>query len=225
VCTVTEVMDRLSSSRPPGPRTHGTVASFSARRGTQIAVALAVTAIAAGCGGSNKSSQQTSTSASSSQPSSQVSATASAWAGSFCGYAKAWKTSLQHAAATLKTSHSRGSATAALNTAKSATTLFSNQLSALGAPPGVGAQQATQQLRLYGQRLRYSNQNLQGELNTSSSSTSELTEKIRNVRGTLLVMVGQLQQAYGYITTLHVSSQLKEALTSNSTCRAVFAKS
>ena len=168
--------------------------------------------------------QPTSASPSSSQPSSQASATASAWAGSFCGYAQAWKTSLQHASARLKTSHSPGTATVALNTAKSATLLFSNQLSVLGAPPGAGAQQATHQLRLYGQRLKYSNQNLQGEFNASSSTTSELTQKIRNVRGTLLVMVGQLQQAYGYIATLHGSSQLKQALTSNSTCRVVFSK-
>jgi hypothetical protein len=217
-------MNRFPKKRPAGTVGDKRAPSFPARQGAKVAVALAIlAAIAGGCGGGNKSSQPTSASSSSSQPSSQASATASAWAGSFCGYAQAWKTSLQHASVKLKT-HSRGTATAALNTAKSATLLFSNQLSVLGAPPGAGAQQATQQLRLYGQRLNYSNQNLQGEFNASSSTTSELTQKIRNVRGTLLVMVGQLQQAYGYITTLQGSSQLKQALTSNSTCRVVFGK-
>ena len=221
----TGVMNRFPKTRPAGTVGDKRGPSFPARQGGKIAVALAIlAAIASGCGGGSKSSQPTSASPSSSQPSSQASATASAWAGSFCGYAQAWKTSLQHASARLKTSHSPGTATVALNTAKSATLLFSNQLSVLGAPPGAGAQQATHQLRLYGQRLKYSNQNLQGEFNASSSTTSELTQKIRNVRGTLLVMVGQLQQAYGYITTLHGSSQLKQALTSNSTCRVVFSK-
>jgi hypothetical protein len=221
----TTVMNRFSKNRPAGTVGAERGPWFPARQGGNIAVALAIVAgVAGGCGGGNKSSPPTPASSSSSQSSSQASTTASAWAGSFCGYAQAWKTSLQHAAATLKSSHTRGGATAALDTAKSATLLFSNQLSALGAPPGAGAQQATQQLRVYGQRLKYSNQNLQGEFNGSSSTTSQLTQKIRNVRGTLLVMVGQLQQAYGYVTTAHVSSQLKQALTSNSTCRAVFSK-
>jgi hypothetical protein len=190
---------------------------------SRIALALAiVAATSAGCGGSSKSSSHIPSTSATTPSSSQGSSTARAWAGTFCGYAKTWKTSLKQAAATLKTSRTRGSATAALDTAKSATLLFSNRLAALGPPPG--EQQAAQQLRTYGQRLKYSNQNLEGELSGSSSSTSALLQKIRNVRGTLLVMVGQLQQAYRYMGTVQVSSQLKQALASNSTCRAVFGK-
>ena len=151
-------------------------------------------------------------------------ASAAMWTQSFCTSAQAWKTSLRKAAATLKSApHSRATANAALYDAKSATTLFAHELSTLGAPPG--GQQAVQQLKLYGQRLRYDNQNLQGEWSASAANAQALAQKIETVRGTLLVMVGQLQQAAGYIRQLPPNSQLQKAFASNSTCRAVFGRS
>jgi hypothetical protein len=184
----------------------------------QIAVALAlVAAFAAGCGG-GKSSESTRASTSTAQSASQGSSSAGAWAASFCGYAKTWKSSLRKARATLKTSASSGSA---VNMAKSANLLFQQQLLNLGPPPGASPQ-VTQQLRLYGARLRSTNQSLQGMLSEPSDTASESAAKVKNAKAMVQVMAGQLQQAYDYLVRQNGDPELKQALRSNSTCRVVF---
>jgi hypothetical protein len=190
----------------------------------QIVFALAlVAAIAAGCGGGGKSSQATPASTSTTQSSSQGSSSATAWAASFCGYANTRQTSLQNARATLKTSQSSATSASAVNTAKSANLLFQQQLSRLG-PPAGASQQVTQQLRLYGARLKSTNQSLQGVLSEPSDNASESATKVKTAKGMLQVMASQLQQAYNYIVNLNVDPELKQALKSNSTCRAVFGR-
>jgi hypothetical protein len=187
----------------------------------QIVFVLAlVVAIAAGCGGGGKSSQAAPASTSSPQSSSEGSASATAWAASFCGYTKTWKASLQQARVTLKTSKSNA---AAVNMAKSANLLFQQQLSVLG-PPAGASPQVTQQLRLYGARLKSTNQSLQGMLSEPSDSASESAAKVKNAKAMLQVMATQLQQAYNYLVNLDTDPELKQALKSNSTCRAVFGK-
>jgi hypothetical protein len=93
----------------------------------------------------------------------------------------------------------------------------------LGPPPGA-SQQVTQQLRLYGLRLKSTNQSLQGLLSEPSDTASESAAKLKNAKAMVQVMAGQLQQAYNYIVRLNVDPELKQALKSNSTCRAVFGK-
>jgi hypothetical protein len=187
----------------------------------QIAFALAlVAAFAAGCGG-GKSSESTQASTSTAQSSSQGSSSAGAWAASFCGYAKTWKSSLRKARATLKTSQSSASSGSAVNMAKSANLLFQQQLLNLGLPPGASPQ-VTQQLRLYGARLKSTNQSLQGLLSEPSDTASESAAKVKNAKAMVQVMAGQLQQAYDYIVRQNGDPELKQALRSNSTCRVVF---
>jgi hypothetical protein len=187
----------------------------------QIAFALAlVAAFAAGCGG-GKSSESTQASTSTAQSSSQGSSSAGAWAASFCGYAKTWKSSLRKARATLKTSQSSASSGSAVNMAKSANLLFQQQLLNLGPPPGASPQ-VTQQLRLYGARLKSTNQSLQGLLSEPSDTASESAAKVKNAKAMVQVMAGQLQQAYDYIVRQNGDPELKQALRSNSTCRVVF---
>jgi hypothetical protein len=190
----------------------------------QIVCALAlVTAIAAGCGGGGKSSQQTPATTSPPQSSSQGSSSATAWAASFCDYAKTWQTSLRQAGATVKTSKSSATTASAVNMAKSANILFQQQLSRLG-PPSGASQQVTQQLRLYAGRLKSTNQSLQGLLNQPSSNASESAAKVKNAKAMVQVMQNQLRQAYDYLASLNADPELKQALRSNSTCRAVFGK-
>jgi hypothetical protein len=187
----------------------------------QIAFALAlVAAFAAGCGG-GKSSESAQASTSTAQSSSQGSSSAGAWAASFCGYAKTWKSSLRKARATLKTSQSSASSGSAVNMAKSANLLFQQQLLNLGPPPGASPQ-VTQQLRLYGARLKSTNQSLQGLLSEPSDTASESAAKVKNAKAMVQVMAGQLQQAYDYIVRQNGDPELKQALRSNSTCRVVF---
>jgi hypothetical protein len=182
-----------------------------------------VAAIAAGCGGGSKSSQETPAPASSPQSSSQGSSSATAWAASFCGYAKTWQTSLRQAGATLKTSNSSTATASAVNKAKSANITFQQQLSRLG-PPSGASQQVTQQLRSYAGRLKSTNQSLQGLLSETSSSASESATKIKEAKSMVQVMAGQLQQAYTYMANLNVDPQLKQELKTNPTCRTVFGK-
>jgi hypothetical protein len=187
----------------------------------QIAFALAlVAAFAAGCGG-GKSSDSTRASTSTAQSTSQGSSSAGAWAASFCGYAKTWKSSLRKARATLKTSQSSASSGSAVNMAKSANLLFQQQLLNLGPPPGASPQ-VTQQLRLYGARLKSTNQSLQGMLSEPSDTASETAAKVKNAKAMVQVMAGQLQQAYDYLVRQNGDPELKQALRSNSTCRVVF---
>jgi hypothetical protein len=187
----------------------------------QIAFALAlVAAFAAGCGG-GKSSESTRASTSTAQSASQGSSSAGAWAASFCGYAKTWKSSLRKARATLKTSQSSASSGSAVNMAKSANLLFQQQLLNLGPPPGASPQ-VTQQLRLYGARLKSTNQSLQGMLSEPSDTASESAAKVKNAKAMVQVMAGQLQQAYDYLVRQNGDPELKQALRSNSTCRVVF---
>jgi hypothetical protein len=187
----------------------------------QIAFALAlVAAFAAGCGG-GKSSESTRASTSTAQSASQGSSSAGAWAASFCGYAKTWKSSLRKARATLKTSQSSASSGSAVNMAKSANLLFQQQLLNLGPPPGASPQ-VTQQLRLYGARLKSTNQSLQGMLSEPSDTASESAAKVKNAKAMVQVMAGQLQQAYDYLARQNGDPELKQALRSNSTCRVVF---
>jgi hypothetical protein len=144
--------------------------------GRVLPTALALVLVAAGataCGGSSSSGSGAGANEGSSTPDSSQGASAAEWSQSFCTDAQKWRTSLQKAAATLKRGQSsKASANAALNGAKSATTLFAQQLSTLGPPPG--GQQAVQQLKLYGQRLRYDNQNLQGEWSTPAGNAQAL---------------------------------------------------
>jgi hypothetical protein len=187
----------------------------------QIAFALAlVAAFTAGCGG-GKSSESTKASTSTAQNASQGSSSTSAWAASFCGYAKTWKSSLGKARATLKTSQSSASSGSAVNMAKSANLLFQQQLLNLGPPPGASPQ-VTQQLRLYGARLKSTNQSLQGLLSEPSDTASESAAKVKNAKAMVQVMAGQLQQAYDYLVRQNGDPELKQALRSNSTCRVVF---
>jgi hypothetical protein len=187
----------------------------------QIAFALAlVAAFAAGCGG-GKSSESTQASKSTAQGASQGSSSAAAWAASFCGYAKTWKSSLRKARATLKTSQSSASSGSAVNMAKSANLLFQQQLLNLGPPPGASPQ-VSQQLRLYGARLKSTNQSLQGMLSEPSDTASESAAKVKNAKAMVQVMAGQLQQAYDYLVRQNGDPELKQALRSNSTCRVVF---
>jgi hypothetical protein len=189
--------------------------------GAAVLVAAATTACGGGSGSGNGGAGANETS--STQASSQG-ASAADWTQSFCTDTHKWRTSLQKAAATLKASPgSKTTANAALNDAKSATILFAQQLSTLGPPPG--GQQATQQLKLYGQRLRYDNQNVQGEWNSPAGNAQALAQKVATVRGTLITMVKQVQQAAGYVRQLPSNSQLRKAFASNSTCTAAFAKS
>ena len=123
----------------------------------------------------------------------------------------------------LKTSHSSATAASAINMAKSANLLFQQQLTNLGPPEGT-SQQVTQQLRSYAGRLRSTNQSLQATLNEPSGSASQTATKVKEARAMVQVMASQLQQAYDYITGLNVDPQLKQALKSNSTCRATFGK-
>ena len=189
-----------------------------ARLGLTALAVAAVGAIAAGCGGGGNSSETTSPRPA--QTSTQGASDANAWAASFCGYAKTWERSLQGAATTLKASNSSANATSALRTAKTSTTLFSQQLNRLGPPPG--GEQAAQQIRQYGNRLKTSNQTLQGIQSEPSDSSSELQSKVADARATLTVMTTQLKQAYTYLANLETSPQLMHALKTNSTCRAVF---
>jgi hypothetical protein len=182
-----------------------------------------VAAIAAGCGGGSKSSQETPAPTSSPQSTSQGSSSATAWATSFCGYAKTWQTSLRRAGATLKTSNSSSATASAVNTAKSANLLFQQQLSRLG-PPSGASQQVTQQLRLYAGRLKSTNQSLQGLLSEQTNSASESAAKVTEAKSMVQVMAGQLHQAYKYMANLNVDPQLKQALKTNPTCRTVFGK-
>lgn len=196
--------------------------------GRVLPTALALVLVAAGttaCGGSSSSgSGDAGANEGSSPPASSQGASAAEWSQSFCTDAQKWRTSLQKAAATLKRGQSsKASANAALNDAKSATTLFAQQLSTLGPPPG--GQQAVQQLKLYGQRLRYDNQNLQGEWSAPAGNAQALAQKIAIVRGTLITMVNQLQQAAGYIRQLPSNSKLRQAFASNGTCTTAFARS
>jgi hypothetical protein len=91
-------------------------------------------------------------------------------------------------------------------------------------PPSGAPQQVTQQLRSYAGRLKSTNQSLQGLLSEPSSTASESAAKVKQAKSMVQVMAGQLQQAYDYITNLNVDPQLKQALKSNSTCKAVFGK-
>ena len=194
--------------------------------GRVLPTALALVLVAAGttaCGGSSSSGSGAGANEGSSTPDSSQGASAAEWSQSFCTDAQKWRTSLQNAAATLKRGQSsKASASVALNDAKSATTLFAQQLSTLGPPPG--GQQAVQQLKLYGQRLRYDNQNLEGEWSTPAGNAQALAQKIAIVRGTLITMVNQLQQAAGYIRQLPPNSKLRQAFASNGTCTTAFAK-
>jgi hypothetical protein len=194
--------------------------------GRVLPTALALVLVAAGttaCGGSSSSGSGAGANEGSSTPDSSQGASAAEWSQSFCTDAQKWRTSLQKASATLKRGQSsKASANVALNDAKSATTLFAQQLSTLGPPPG--GQQAVQQLKLYGQRLRYDNQNLQGEWSTPAGNAQALAQKIAIVRGTLITMVKQLQQAAGYIRQLPPNSKLRQAFASNGTCTTAFAK-
>jgi hypothetical protein len=194
--------------------------------GRVLPTALALVLVAAGttaCGGSSSSGSGAEANEGSSTLDSSQGASAAGWSQSFCTDAQKWRTSLQKAAATLKRGQSsKASANAALNDAKSATTLFAQQLSTLGPPPG--GQQAVQQLKLYGQRLRYDNQNLQGEWSTPAGNAQALAQKIAIVRGTLITMVNQLRQAAGYIRQLPPNSKLRQAFASNGTCTTAFAK-
>lgn len=195
--------------------------------GRVLPTALALVLVAAGttaCGGSSSSGSGAGANEGSSTPDSSQGASAAEWSQSFCTDAQKWRTSLQNAAATLKRGQSsKASASVALNDAKSATTLFAQQLSTLGPPPG--GQQAVQQLKLYGQRLRYDNQNLEGEWSTPAGNAQALAQKIAIVRGTLITMVNQLQQAAGYIRQLPPNSKLRQAFASNGTCTTAFARS
>lgn len=105
--------------------------------------------------------------------------------------------------------------------AKSANLLFQQQLLNLGPPPGASPQ-VTQQLRLYGARLKSTNQSLQGLLSEPSDTASESAAKVKNAKAMVQVMAGQLQQAYDYIVRQNGDPELKQALRSNSTCRVVF---
>jgi hypothetical protein len=184
------------------------------------ALALILVLVAATACGSSTSTEANEASASSQTSSGD---SAAEWSESFCTYARAWETSLRKAATNLKAHpSSKASASAALNGAKSATILFSQQLSTLGPPPG--AQQAAQQLKLYGQRLEFDNQNLQGEWSAPAGNAQALAQKIATVKGTLVTMVNDLRQAAGYIEQLPSDSQLRKAFASNSTCTAAFPK-
>jgi methyl-accepting chemotaxis protein len=107
--------------------------------------------------------------------------------------------------------------------AKSANILFQQQLSRLG-PPSGASQQVSQQLRSYAGRLKSTNQSLQGLLSQPSSSASESAAKVQQARAMVQVMASQLQQAYKYMANLNIDPQLKQALKTNPTCRAVFGK-
>jgi hypothetical protein len=194
-----------------------------ARTAQNVFVSALVAVIAAGCGGGGNSNQAAPASTASTQSSSGGSSSASAWAASFCGYAQTWKTSLQKAGATLKTSNSSTTTAAALNSAKSANILFQQQLSRMGPPEGA-SQQVTQQLRSYGGRLKSTNQSLQGLLSEPTNSASESAAKAKEAKSMVQVMASQLRQAYAYLTQVNVDPQMKQALTSNSTCQAVFGK-
>lgn len=194
---------------------------FRFDRTLPTALALILVLVAATACGSSSTSTEANEASTSSQTSSSDSA--AKWSESFCTYAQAWETSLRKAATNLKARPgSKASASAALNGAKSATILFSQQLSTLGPPPG--AQQAAQQLKLYGQRLEFDNQNLQGDWSAPAGNAQALAQKIATVKGTLVTMVNQLRQAAGYIEQLPSDSQLRKAFASNSTCTEAFAK-
>jgi hypothetical protein len=190
-----------------------------ARLGQTVLALAAVTAVVAGCGGGGNSSESAAPPAT--ETSAQGASDANAWAASFCGYAKTWKTSLQEASAMVKNADTKASTTAALTTAKSSTVLFQQQLMRLGQPAG-SSSQVTQQLRQYANRLKTSYQSLQAVLSEPSGSATELKTKVQSARATLTVMSTQLQQAYAYLTGVNASPQLKQALTSNATCRATF---
>jgi hypothetical protein len=77
---------------------------------------------------------------------------------------------------------------------------------------------------MYGARLRSTNQSLQGLLGEPSDTASESATKLKSAKAMVQVMASQLQQAYDYIVGLNVDPELKQALRSNGTCRAVFGK-
>jgi hypothetical protein len=195
------------------------------RRWLLAGAATALLAItAAGCGGGSSSSSSTNdnggsdTTASSSSTSST---NADKWAESFCTYTSTWETSLKKTATQFKSSSkSTESVNAALDSAKTSTTLFAHQLSALGTPPG--AQNASGQLRTYAGRLKSSAENLKGTWSAPTSSASESAQKLAQLAGTLRTISLQLKEAGTYIKSLPSDSPARQALESNSTCKTLF---
>jgi hypothetical protein len=188
--------------------------------GAAVATAL-LAATAAGCG-SGSSSDDSAAPATTTSSSSSTSANADDWAKSFCTYTTSGKTSLQKTATTFKSSTKT---TASMNTAiagaKTATTLFAQQLATLGAPPG--AQNASHQLRTYASRIKDSAQNLKGTWSTSTNDAAGVAQKLAELAGTLRTIGLQLKEAGDYIKSLPSDSPARQALESNGTCKKLFA--
>ena len=185
-------------------------------------------AAAAGCGGSSSSSGGGggTTAAQTSSGSSSQASKAPAWAQSFCTYTQTWETSLKKARTALgNPAHlTQDRATAARDDAKAATILFTQQLAALGPPPSPGSAQSAQELKTLGGRIRNTAQNLQGSWSIPAGNSAALLQKIAILRGTLVTMVNQLNQAFSFVKQLDPSDQLRQAMTTNPTCQAVFGK-
>lgn len=170
-------------------------------RVTSLAVMVAVTLVAAGCGKSSKPS------------------TTADWANGLCTSINTWKGAISSATDSVKAGNvSKSALQSTADNVKSATSTLQSDVKKLGAPPTKAGPEAQQSVQTLSQQIGDGVQSIQNAVG-DASGVSGVLSAIGVVSTTLVTMGTQVTSTYEHLQTLDPSGELTDAFNQAPACK------
>ena len=167
-----------------------------------VALAAALAAVAAGCGGK-------------SQP---AAVPTNDWANSVCGDLVTWTTTMKSLASSLKSNPTKAGLQDAVTQAEDATKTLSSSLKSLGKPDTPAGQQAKDDLSTLADELTADVDKIQTAVKNASGVSGALTA-VSTASATLVTMGQQVSATFGELQKLDAKGELEKAFSSSSSCK------